>query len=152
MKYAILDKTGLVLDVVVWDNIAPWSPPPGTFAVNIPPESPAGIGWTCANDAFHPPVNDRGAYDLTLDLAAAQVAVSSKIDALAHNLLQPSDWLVARQVEEGTSIPAEWGSWRKEIRDQARSKKASVAVCSSKEELSTYCNSEEFSTWANCPT
>lgn len=35
MKYAILDNTGICINITEWDGISPWSPPEGTIAVMV---------------------------------------------------------------------------------------------------------------------
>lgn len=52
MDYAIVDQTGLVVNVTVWDGETPWQPPEGHFAI---PLLEGGIGWTFADGKFVPP-------------------------------------------------------------------------------------------------
>ena len=52
MDYAIVDETGLVVNVTIWDVISPWEPPAGHTAV---PLTEGGIGWTFVDGAFVPP-------------------------------------------------------------------------------------------------
>lgn len=52
MDYAIVDETGLVVNVTVWDGISPWEPPAGHAAV---PLTEGGIGWTFVDGTFLPP-------------------------------------------------------------------------------------------------
>ena len=53
MTYAIIDSTGLVINVIEWDGKPPWHPPQGCTAVKL--TDGAGIGWTYANGRFTPP-------------------------------------------------------------------------------------------------
>ena len=53
MTYAIIDSTGLVINVIEWDGKPPWQPPQGCIAVKL--TGGAGIGWTYANGEFTPP-------------------------------------------------------------------------------------------------
>lgn len=53
--FAVIDSTGTVTNVVVWDGRTQWQPPDGTTAVAIPEGSGAGIGWTYQNGTFTPP-------------------------------------------------------------------------------------------------
>jgi hypothetical protein len=53
--YAVVDSTGTVVNVVMWDGTTPWQPPTGTTAVLVPAGSNAGIGSTYSNGTFTPP-------------------------------------------------------------------------------------------------
>ena len=50
------------------------------------------------------------------DLANVQVTAVSTVNTSAYNTLLPSDWMVVRQVEDGTQIPANWNAWRQSVR------------------------------------
>jgi hypothetical protein len=52
MDYAVIDNTGLVVNVVQWDGSTPWEPPAGHIAL---PLLDGGIGWTFADGQFVPP-------------------------------------------------------------------------------------------------
>lgn len=43
MRYALIDEGGLVVNVVVWDGLTPWTPLPGCSLIV---SDEAGIGWT----------------------------------------------------------------------------------------------------------
>ena len=53
MTYAIIDATGLVINIIEWDGKPPWQPPEGCIAIKL--TGGAGIGWTYANGEFTPP-------------------------------------------------------------------------------------------------
>jgi hypothetical protein len=53
MNYAIIDSTGLVVNVIEWDGIKPWQPPVDHTAI---PLTDGGIGWTFVDGQFVPPV------------------------------------------------------------------------------------------------
>jgi hypothetical protein len=53
MNYAIIDNTGLVVNVILWDGESEWQPPEGYQAVEL--TDGAGIGWTYADGVFTPP-------------------------------------------------------------------------------------------------
>ena len=45
-NYAVVnEEDGMCVNVVVWDGVAPWAPPLGTFVVELAADSHAGIGW-----------------------------------------------------------------------------------------------------------
>ena len=52
MNYAIIDGTGLVVNVIEWDGVTPWLPPADHIAL---PLIEGGIGWTFADGQFSPP-------------------------------------------------------------------------------------------------
>ena len=45
MRYAII-QSNIVQTVVVWDGVAPWSPPEGTELVQLADGEPCGGSWT----------------------------------------------------------------------------------------------------------
>jgi hypothetical protein len=54
-RYAVIDNTGTVTNVVEWDGVATWSPPAGSTVVPLPAGSIASIGWTYAAGVFTAP-------------------------------------------------------------------------------------------------
>ena len=59
MKYAII-QSNIVQSVVVWDGVAPWSPPEGTELLQLAADEPCGGGWTYeagATPRFIPPAD-----------------------------------------------------------------------------------------------
>ena len=45
MNYAVI-QSGFVVNVVVWDGVAPWNPPEGTELVLLQPDEWVSIGAT----------------------------------------------------------------------------------------------------------
>lgn len=82
-RYALVDASGMVDNVVVWDGGADWEPPLGYMAVQ---SNTAGIGWTYANGAFSAPAPQ----PVVLTLAQAQAAQSALIDAGFANAVMQS--------------------------------------------------------------
>jgi len=67
-QYALVDASGSVDNVVMWDGSPDWTPPAGYTAVQ---SNTAAIGWTYAGGVFSPPA----ALAMTLVQAqAAQIA------------------------------------------------------------------------------
>lgn len=58
MNYAVINQvTNIVVNVVVWDGVSPWSPPEGTFVIQ---SDTAGIGWIYnINDGSFTPPGDQ---------------------------------------------------------------------------------------------
>lgn len=55
MKYAVINsQTNIVENAIVWDGVAPWTPPAGYYVEPIG-DSGAGIGWSYINGQFVPP-------------------------------------------------------------------------------------------------
>jgi hypothetical protein len=52
MNYAIISTTGLVINIIEWDEATSWQPPAGHTAVAT---TEAGIGYTYANGTFTAP-------------------------------------------------------------------------------------------------
>lgn len=52
MNYAVIDPSGLVVNVILWDGVSEWQPPDGHQAV---PLTKGGIGWTYVNGQFISP-------------------------------------------------------------------------------------------------
>jgi hypothetical protein len=85
------------------------------------------------------------------DLATAKSSMVSITNRQAYTYLQPTDWLVIRQSENGTLVSGDWNTWRQTIRDEAEVKVDAINACSSKEELNTYCQSDAFLIWSEEP-
>lgn len=55
MTYAVFEiATGLIVNVVLWDGEAQWTPGEGLDVVALG-DSGAGIGWTYSSGTFTPP-------------------------------------------------------------------------------------------------
>jgi hypothetical protein len=53
----------------------------------------------------------------------------------AYGLLQPSDWYVVREAENGTAIPTDWDTWRESIRTTYQSQVTMINACTTVPEL-----------------
>lgn len=53
----------------------------------------------------------------------------------AYGLLQPSDWYVVRQAENGVAIPADWDTWRESIRTTYQSQVTMINACTTVPQL-----------------
>jgi hypothetical protein len=59
MTYAIVsDASKVVENIIVWDGVSPWTPPPGTTAVNVD-GIPCDIGWIQQPDGGFAPPDDQ---------------------------------------------------------------------------------------------
>ena len=50
------------------------------------------------------------------------------IDKRAYDLLQPSDWMVGREMEAGVSVPDAWATYRAGVRTKAAEMKTAVSA------------------------
>jgi len=57
------------------------------------------------------------------------------IDKRAYDLLQPSDWMVVREMETGVSVSDAWSTYRAGIRTKAAEMKTAVSAVTSVDEL-----------------
>lgn len=53
MRYALIDSSNTVVNIIEWDERASWSPPSGCSAV---PLIEGGIGWSFVDGQFIPPI------------------------------------------------------------------------------------------------
>lgn len=84
-SYAIVNTSGLVVNVVLWDGVSPWFPPDGLTAIRAG-DSGAGVGWNYADGVFSnpdatPPATAQELYNF--DLAAMAAVYNSDIMSLS---------------------------------------------------------------------
>ena len=53
----------------------------------------------------------------------------------AYGLLQPNDWYVVRETEAGTAIPADWSTFRTDVRSTAEDMQSKIDACTTVDEL-----------------
>ena len=53
----------------------------------------------------------------------------------AYGLLQPNDWYVVREQEAGTAIPADWTTFRTDVRSTAADMQSKINACTTVDEL-----------------
>ena len=53
----------------------------------------------------------------------------------AYGLLQPNDWYVVREQEAGTPIPADWSTFRTDVRSTAADMQSKIDACTTVDEL-----------------
>ena len=69
------------------------------------------------------------------DLLVLQNNAVTAVKQQAWTILSPSDWLVVRGYETKSIIPADWDTWRQEIRTQAKAQVAAITACEDVAEL-----------------
>jgi hypothetical protein len=81
-------------------------------------------------------VNDDGSWNYTakpvVDVQSNQV---KQARSNTYSTLQPSDWYVVRQQENGTPVPADWGSYRQGCRVACEDYVAAIELADSTEQL-----------------
>jgi hypothetical protein len=90
-------------------------------------------------------------FDPNDTLVEAQSTSTNWVDLQAYYILRDSDWYVVRQNENGTPIPPSWNTWRQLIREEANTKNAGIAACTSINELLAYTTAPAFNTWTPSP-
>jgi hypothetical protein len=53
--YAVIDSANVVINVIIWNGMPPWTPPEGCTAAQIPEGSFAGIDWIYVDGEFIAP-------------------------------------------------------------------------------------------------
>ena len=81
------------------------------------------------------------------ELAGVQANAVSQINATAYSILLPSDWMVVKAVETSTTVPADWNTWRAEIRTQAQDAITAIEAATDVDEVTTAVQVQ----WANNP-
>lgn len=69
----------------------------------------------------------------------------------ANTLLQPTDWMVVREIDNGTAMSAEWKAWREDVRLVTSAKVLSIGVTTDTAELAAYITGTEYPTWPANP-
>jgi hypothetical protein len=92
--------------------------------------------WVTEN----PPVYLGGVVEVSFtttpkDLTQLKASATQQINQSAWNILSASDWMVTKSIETETPMNVEWSTWRAAIRTQASTGIASVAACTTVEDL-----------------
>jgi hypothetical protein len=115
------------------------------------PEEKAAIGMvdviygTPANDQYYWISQDTPVYTGTVveinytatpkDLFTLQNNAVTTVQQQAYTILQPSDWRVVKGYETKIAIPANWDTWRQQIRTQCEAQIAAISACTTVAEL-----------------
>lgn len=71
--------------------------------------------------------NNDGTFTTTpKDLTQLKANAIAQINATAHSLLIPSDYMSIKAAETGTALDASWKTWRAEIRTQAGNARTAI--------------------------
>jgi len=69
----------------------------------------------------------------------------------ANTLLQPTDWVIIREADNGKPADAALKQWREDIRTASGVKITAIAATADTAELATYITSADYSTWPSDP-
>ena len=62
------------------------------------------------------------------DAAALKTSMTKKVQSIASSTLASSDWYAIREAEGGTACPADWKTWRADVRTESNSKVTAIAA------------------------
>ena len=82
------------------------------------------------------------------DLEMVKKDAASTVDSTAYSILLPSDYMAGKAFETGTTVPADWATWRESIRQTARDTLALIAAATTVDEVEAVMTSI---VWANDP-
>jgi hypothetical protein len=69
------------------------------------------------------------------DLFMLQNQAVTAVQQQAYSILLPSDWRVVKSYETQSDVPAEWNTWRQEIRSQCAAQIVMITACKDVAEL-----------------
>lgn len=69
----------------------------------------------------------------------------------ANKLLTPTDWMVVRQADNGTTMDQAWKDWREAVRHAANEKVLYIGTSNDTDDLAAYITSSAYSTWPSDP-
>ena len=99
------------------------------------------------------PEGSRDPYEIVpLPLTESKGTYTEETKAKAYTILQPTDWLVVRKVENGSAIPTDWNNWRESIRLESQNKVATIDACADADALEAYVTSEAYAYWPPEPS
>ena len=78
------------------------------------------------------------------DLASVQSTALNQVNSNAYSTLLPSDWMVVQQIENGTPVPADWGTWRQSVRNTTKTAVDAINAATNVDEVQTAVNNCVF--------
>jgi hypothetical protein len=93
--------------------------------------------------------DDNGDYTaVPKDLTALKSSWTSQINQSAWNILMPSDWMVVRKQEDGTTIPQSWTDYRAAVRKTAAD---TIAALTAAKDIDAFISSVTSVQWPVSP-
>ena len=71
----------------------------------------------------------------------------SQTKTTANTLLSPTDWMITREVDNGTICPSDIKSWRQLIRTSCATKILNIAATTTTDELAVYITGVDYPVW-----
>lgn len=140
----ILDGKPLALDVPFTHNGIQY---PANWLRLASPEEREAIGITEEPDPE--PYDQRFYWGPGLPKDHAQLVEQwiGQIRTTAGTLLQPTDWMVIREADNGVDVPGDIKLWRQAIRQAAGEKIAAIEATADTAELAAYVTGPNYSVW-----
>jgi hypothetical protein len=69
----------------------------------------------------------------------------------AGTLLTPTDWLVVRELDNGTPVPEAWKAWRQAVREASELKVSEIEQTADTPELAAYITGADYPAWPRDP-
>jgi hypothetical protein len=116
------------------------------------PEERAEIGITEVPD---PEPYDQRFYwgpDVPKDHAELVKQWSIATRNTAGTLLLPTDWMVVREMDNGTPVPDSYRNWRQSIRGASEAKTAAIEATTTTDELAAYITGADYPVWPLDPS
>ncbi len=85
------------------------------------------------------------------DLAGLKVSWSNTTKQTANARLQPSDWRVIKAKERGSTLNADWKTWRQTIRTECGVKVTAIEGAADVAALAEYIRGSDYSAWTADP-
>ena len=86
------------------------------------------------------------------DAAALKTTMTASVQSQAGSLLSGSDWYTIREADGGTACPADWKTWRAEVRTESNSKVTAVAALADLDAIKAFDDATPITAgWPNNP-
>lgn len=69
----------------------------------------------------------------------------------ANSLLTPTDWMVVREADNGTTVNPDWKMWREAVRLAASEKVLHIGTTNDTPDLAAYITGGTYNVWPNDP-
>lgn len=69
----------------------------------------------------------------------------------AGTLLSPTDWMVVRELDNGTPVPEPWKAWRQSVRDASEAKVSEIEQTADTDALAAYITGADYPAWPGDP-
>lgn len=102
--YALVNATGLVENVTLWDGSSDWTPPEGLSAVRLTTVG-VGIGWSYDGSAFSPPEPDPAPEPEPGPVRVTKARFGDLFTDDEHGRMNLIRWQCAQMDAEDRSVP-----------------------------------------------